>query len=88
MGLIGRRKILRLYWLAHCDSIARKMISYHRTAIVETQNLASHEGGTHLSSAYYSVVRVGDGLIGRRKILRLYWLAHCGFIEGEMMTCR
>ena len=22
------------------------------------------------------------------KILRLYWLAHCGFIEGEMMTCR
>ena len=33
-------------------------------------------------------VKVGDELIGRRKILRLYWLAHCGFIEGEMMTCR
>ena len=53
-GIIGRRKILRLYRRTPLLFIAREMISYRRTAIVETQNLASHKGEVHLSSAYYS----------------------------------
>ena len=59
----------------------------HRLTKVETQNLASHKEVCDIDSDE-GMPKYLHYLLGRRKILRLYWLAHCGFIEGEMMTCR
>jgi hypothetical protein len=53
-GLIGRRKILRLYWADAIKCIRKNQGYYKCSTKVETQNLASHKKGTHLFSAYSS----------------------------------
>ena len=40
---------------------------------VETQNLASHKERKHLFLSVFTASVYCNGLIGRRKILRLYW---------------
>ena len=51
-GLIGRRKILRLYWADAIKYIRKNQGYYTRSTKVETQNLASHKGKSIYSSAY------------------------------------
>ena len=53
-GLIGRRKILRLYWADAIKYIRKNQRYYERSTKVETQNLASHKEERHLFSAYSS----------------------------------
>jgi len=72
-GLIGRRKILCLYWADAIKYIRKNQGYYMHSTKVETQDFASHKQGKHLFSAYSSHARYCQGLIGRRKILRLYW---------------
>ena len=70
-GLIGRRKILRLYWADAIKYIRKNQRYYTRSTKVETQNLASHKGKSIYSSAY-NCLQDCYGVDGRRKILRLY----------------
>ena len=53
-GLIGRRKILRLYWADAIKYIRKNQGYYTHSTKVETQNLASHKEERHLFSAYSS----------------------------------
>ena len=71
-GLIGRRKILRLYWADAIKYIRKNQGYYTHSTKVETQNLASHKQGKHLFVSVFIASVYCNGLIGRRKILRLY----------------
>ena len=53
-GLIGRRKILRLYWADAIKYIRKNQGYYMHSTKVETQDFASHKQGKHLFSAYSS----------------------------------
>ena len=57
-GLIGRRKILSLYWADAIKYIRKNQRYYKRSTKVETQNLASHKEERHLFSAYSSHVHI------------------------------
>ena len=46
---------------------------YAQMEKVETQNLASHKERKHLFLSVFTASAYCNGLIGRRKILRLYW---------------
>ena len=70
-GLLGRRKILRLYWADAIKYIRKNQGYYTRSTKVETQNLASHKEESIYSSAY-NCLQDCYGVDGRRKILRLY----------------
>ena len=72
-GLIGRRKILRLYWADAIKYIRKNQGYYTHSTKVETQNLASHKEKRHLFLSVFIAYLHCNGLIGRRKILRLYW---------------
>ena len=53
-GLIGRRKILRLYWADAIKYIRKNQGYYMHSTKVETQDFASHKQGKHPFSAYSS----------------------------------
>ena len=70
-GLIGRRKILRLYWADAIKYIRKNQGYYMHSTKVETQNFASHNQIKQLFTVFIASVYC-HGLIVRRKILRLY----------------
>ena len=82
-GLLGRRKILRLYWADAIKCIRKNQGYYKRSTKVETQNLASHKQGKHLFVSVFIASVYCNGLIGRRKILRLYWADAIKYIRKK-----
>ena len=82
-GLLGRRKILRLYWADAIKYIRKNQGYYTHSTKVETQNLASHKQGKHLFVSVFIASVYCNGLIGRRKILRLYWADAIKYIRKK-----
>ena len=71
---LGRRKILRLYFI--CTHFHWQFIrtSFQPRQPVETQNLASHELQKHVFTGTHPHSHIAQSSLGRRKILHLYFI--------------